>query len=98
VGIVGGRDAIRAAVVELEKAGYVQRRQTTDKTGKFSVNEYVIRECPVSQNPPLEGPSLAQPLSEDPTTGDPATCETSTDFSTQLKKELQVQVAILIKH
>ena len=34
-----GKDAIRAAVVELEKAGYVQRRQTTDKAGKFGANE-----------------------------------------------------------
>ena len=31
-----GKDAIRAAVVELEQAGYVQRRQTTDKAGKRS--------------------------------------------------------------
>ena len=41
-----GKDAIRAAVVELEQAGYVQRRQTTDKAGKFSSNEYIIREWP----------------------------------------------------
>ena len=37
-----GKDAIRAAVVELEQAGYVQRRQTTDKAGKFSSNEYIV--------------------------------------------------------
>ena len=37
-----GKDAIRAAVVELEKAGYVHRRQTTDKAGKFGSNEYII--------------------------------------------------------
>lgn len=61
-----GKDAIRAAVVELERAGYVQRRQTTDKAGKFSVNEYVIREHPISQEPPLEGPSLAQSLAAVP--------------------------------
>ena len=36
---LAGKDAIRAAVVELEQAGYVQRRQTTDKAGKFSSNE-----------------------------------------------------------
>ena len=30
------KDAIRSAVNELEKAGYVQRRQTTDASGKFS--------------------------------------------------------------
>jgi hypothetical protein len=63
-----GKDAIRAAIMELEKAGYVQRRQTTDKTGKFCSNEYVIRECPISNEPPSETPSSAQPLSENPTT------------------------------
>ena len=44
-----GRDAIRGAITELERAGYVQRRQTTDEAGKFSVNEYLIRERPSSQ-------------------------------------------------
>ena len=52
-----GKDAIRAAVVELEKAGYVQRRQTTDKAGKFGANEYVIREYPDLHDPTPEGPS-----------------------------------------
>ena len=33
-----GKDAVRAAVVELEKAGYVQRHQTTDKAGEFGAN------------------------------------------------------------
>ena len=47
-----GKDAIRAAAVELEKAGYVHRRQTTDKVGKFGSNEYIIREYPVSHEPP----------------------------------------------
>lgn len=43
-----GKDAIRGAILELERAGYVQRRQTTDEAGKFSVNEYIIREQPAS--------------------------------------------------
>ena len=34
-----GKDAIRAAVVELEQARYIQRRQRIDKAGKFSGNE-----------------------------------------------------------
>ena len=42
-----GKDAIRAAVVELERAGYIYRCQTVDKAGKFSSNEYIIRERPV---------------------------------------------------
>ena len=37
-----GKDAIRAAVAELERAGYIQRRQTVDKDGKFGNNEYII--------------------------------------------------------
>ena len=77
------KDAIRAAVVELEKAGYVFRRQTTDKVGKFGANEYIIRECPVSQ----EGASSAQPLSGNPTTEEPSTGATATGNPTQIKKE-----------
>ena len=58
------KDAIRSAVNELEKAGYVQRRQTTDASGKFSANEYVIHECPVLPESPSGGPSLEKPSSE----------------------------------
>lgn len=38
---VEGKDAVRTAVVELEQAGYIQRRQRIDKAGKFSSNEYI---------------------------------------------------------
>ena len=79
-----GKDAIRAAVAELEKAGYVQRRQTTDKAGKFGANEYVIREYPVSHDPTPERPSPAQPLSGNPTTDDPSTDCTPPVLTTQL--------------
>ena len=82
-----GKDAIRAAVVELEKAGYVQRRQTTDKAGKFGANEYIIREYPVSHEPPPEGPSSASPLSGNPMTEEPSTVSTQTEKTTQLNKD-----------
>ena len=84
-----GKDAIRAAVVELEKAGYVQRHQTTDKAGKFGANEYIIREYPASHEPPPEGPSSAQPLPENPTTKNPSTVSTQTEKTTQINKDLQ---------
>ena len=74
-----GKDAIRAAVVELEKAGYIQRGQTTDKAGKFSGNEYIIREYPTAQTPSLEEPS-----SENPTTASTQTESTSPVFPTQI--------------
>lgn len=82
-----GKDAIRAAVVELERAGYVQRRQTTDQAGRFGVNEYIIREHPISRESPLEGPSSAQPLSENPMTEKTATVSTQTEKTTQIKKD-----------
>ena len=82
-----GKDAIRAAVVELEKAGYVQRHQTTDKAGKFGSNEYIIREYPASHEPPPEGPSSAQPLPENPTTENPSTGSTQTGNPTQINKD-----------
>ena len=82
-----GKDAIRAAVVELEKAGYVQRRQTTDKAGKFGSNEYIIREYPASHEPPPEKPSSAQPLPENPTTDKPSTVSTQTENPMQINKD-----------
>ena len=60
------KDAIRSAVNELERAGYIERHQTTDEGGKFSSNEYIIHEQPVSLPPSLDKPS-----SENPTTGKP---------------------------
>ena len=68
-----GKDAIRATVVELEKAGYIQRRQTTGKDGKFGCNEYIIREYPASHELSLEEPPSAQPSSENPSTVLPST-------------------------
>jgi len=71
------KDAIRSAVNELERAGYIERHQTTDEGGKFSSNEYIIHEQPVSLPP-----SLDKPLSENPTTGKP-----TSENPTQLNKD-----------
>ena len=83
------KDAIRSAVNELEKAGYVQRRQTTDASGKFSGNEYVIYECPVLPESPSGGPSLEKPSSENPTTDNPSTGKPSSENPTQLNTKRQ---------
>ena len=46
-------DAIRTAVWELEKAGYILRRQGRDEKGKMTAIEYTIYEQP---QPMLENP------------------------------------------
>ena len=96
------KDAIRSAVNELEKSGYIERRQTTDERGKFSVNEYVIHERPVEAAPSLDNPSSenpttgnpeplsAYPLSENPTTGNPSTEKPSSENPTQLNIYKQI--------
>lgn len=78
------KDAIRSAVNELEKAGYVQRHQTTDASGKFSGNEYVIHECPVLPEP--EEPSLEKPTTDNPSTGKPSS-ENPTQLNTKRQKK-----------
>ena len=50
-------DAIRTAVWELEKAGYITRRQGRDDKGKMTAIAYTIYEQP--QTPPeMENPIL----------------------------------------
>jgi len=73
------KDAIRSAVQELEQAGYIQRRQTQDANGKFSVNEYIIREYPVSEAPLLENPTTDDPSPETPSLENPSTGKPSTE-------------------
>ena len=63
------KDAIRTAIHELERAGYIHRRQTTDSGGKFAGNVYTIYERP--QRPPSGEPSSEKPSSGNPTTGKP---------------------------
>ena len=62
-------DAIRTAVWELEKAGYITRRQGRDEKGKMTAIEYTIFEQP--QPPQLENPVLENPMSDNPTTENP---------------------------
>ena len=60
------RDAIRSAVQELERCGYVVRRQTVDKAGRFASNEYTIYEVP-PKAPLLDFPTTVSTAAEKPT-------------------------------
>ena len=81
------KDAIRTAIIELENAGYIIRHQTTDASGKFSGNEYIIHESPTS--PPK--PSLEKPLLENPTTDKPTTGKPLSGNPTQLNIDIQTK-------
>ena len=53
-------DAIRTAVLELEKAGYIERSQGRDEKGKMTAITYTIYEQPIS--PVLDQPVLENPM------------------------------------
>lgn len=75
-------DAIREAVRELERAGYIVRSRERDEKGRLRGAEYVIYEQPqkpVSDLPILENPTLEKPMQEKPTLENPM----------QLNKDIQ---------
>lgn len=73
-------DAIRTAVWELEKAGYITRRQGRDEKGKMTAIEYTIYEFPHPPKP--KSPVLENPISDNPTTEIPVS-----ENPTQLNKD-----------
>ena len=73
-------DAIRTAVWELEKAGYILRRQGRDEKGKMTAIEYTIYEQP---QPVLENPIPGKPMLDFPTTDNP-----TSENPTQLNKDI----------
>ena len=85
-------DAIRTAVWELEKAGYITRRQGRDDKGKMTAIEYTIYEqpqppaaaSPEPKNPTLKNPTTDKPILENPTPDKP-----TTENPTQLNKDIQ---------
>lgn len=77
-------DAIRTAVWELERAGYIKREQGRDAKGKMADMVYTIYEQPVLAKPVLENPVLENPTSDNPTSDNPASGN-----PTQLNKEIQ---------
>lgn len=76
-----GKDAIRSALEELEKAGYIERSQTHSADGTFSGNEYIVHEEPVGISPLSGFPSTVNPSTENPLTGNPT--QLNTDISSK---------------
>jgi len=97
-----GRDAIRAAVQELERAGYIRRSRVRDDKGCLRGTEYVIYERPqqpdgdvpessaaepvFSSQPALEEPAEGAPALENPALGD--TTQLNIDKTNSLKNKI----------
>lgn len=91
-------DAIRTAVWELEKAGYITRRQGRDEKGKMTAIEYTIYEqpqppaldCPVLENPTADKPILENPTPDNPTSENPM--QLNKDISSKEKTTTDVSI------
>lgn len=65
-----GIDAIRTAVQELEKAGYIKRTRIRDENGRLRGTKYKVYALPrppTSDSPTLENPTQVKPTQEEPT-------------------------------
>ena len=91
-------DAIRTAVWELEKAGYITRRQGRDEKGKMTAIEYTIYEqpqppaldCPVLENPTADKPILENPTPDNPTSENPTQLNKDRSRTNLSKKEKSI--------
>ena len=80
-------DAIREAIKELERAGYIVRSRERDEKGRLRGADYVIFEQPQPPTPDLptlENPTLDNPMQEKPTLEKP-----TLENPTQLNKDIQ---------
>ena len=81
-------DAIREAIRELERAGYIMRSRERDEKGRLRGADYVIYEQP--QPPPkLDLPTLENPILENPTLEKPTQEKPTLENPMQLNKEIQ---------
>ena len=80
-------DAIREAVRELERAGYIVRSRERDGKGRLRGADYVIYEQP--QLPPTPDlPTLENPTLENPTQENPTLEKPTQENPTQLNKDI----------
>lgn len=79
-----GVDSIGSALKELERAGYLVRRQTRDARGRIRDIEYVIYEQPHPPEPDPPSPDTPPPDPENPDTVNPTQEEPCTEKPIQL--------------
>lgn len=72
-----GKDSIISGLKELEKFGYLVRKQKTDEKGKFCGYDYIIYEKPLNEQPFTENPQTENPFTENPSTENPQQLNTN---------------------
>ena len=91
-------DAIREAIKELERAGYIVRSRERDEKGRLRGADYVIFEqpqpptpdLPTLENPTLDNPTLEKPTQEKPTLENPT--QLNKDISSKEKTTTDVSI------
>ena len=79
-------DAIREAIRELERAGYIVRSRERDEKGRLRGADYVIFEQPQPPTPDL--PTLENPTLDNPTQEKPTLEKPTLENPTQLNKDI----------
>lgn len=101
-------DAIREAIKELEKAGYIKRSRERDEKGRLRGADYVIYEqpqpdeeqeatppisdLPTLENPTLDNPTLEKPMLEKPTLENPTQLNKDILKTNLPKKKNQIRI------
>lgn len=81
-------DAIREAIKELERAGYIVRSRERDEKGRLRGTDYIIYEQPPNLDlPTLENPTLGNPTQEKPTLENPMQLNKDKLITEKQKKE-----------
>ena len=93
-------DAIRTAVWELEKAGYITRQQNRDGKGKMADMIYTIYEQPQprTEQPDKSAPGLGNPVLENPTSDNPTLGNPTLENPMQLNKDISLPAESLTKN
>ena len=88
-----GKDSIMSALAELEKFGYLTRRQLVDDKGRFAGVEYNIFEVPQPKEPVSENSNSANKKSENSNSENPAQLNTNSinDLNHLLCNELSTK-------
>jgi hypothetical protein len=81
-------DAIRTAVHELEREGYITRSRERKENGQLGGAEYIIREQPPEDFTPDNDP--APPIQKNPISENPTQANSILENTTQINKECKV--------